>query len=105
MESMGFVYSEYLTKKMREWIQSPFFEQRYRKKDVDLLVAFTDKYIKSECESAKRRKLEEKKAVNKEEAAEKKEEKDADEKKEEKDDTDEKKEEMMDRMRRRRKVM
>ncbi|KAL3805282.1 hypothetical protein HJC23_008989 [Cyclotella cryptica] len=42
-----------------EWIQSPFCGDRYRKKDVDLLVAFADKYIKSECEStAKRRRLE-----------------------------------------------
>ena len=43
-----------------EWIQSPFCGDRYRKKDVDLLVAFANKYIKSANESmAKRRKLEE----------------------------------------------
>jgi len=42
-----------------EWIQSPFCGDRYRKKDVDLLVAFADKYIRSECESStKRRRLE-----------------------------------------------
>jgi hypothetical protein len=42
-----------------EWIQSPFCGDRYRKKDVDLLVAFADKYIRSECESmTKRRRLE-----------------------------------------------
>lgn len=42
-----------------EWIQSPFCGDRYRKKDVDMLVAFANKYIKSANEStAKRRKLE-----------------------------------------------
>jgi len=42
-----------------EWIQSPFCGDRYRKKDVDLLVAFADKYIRSECEATtKRRRLE-----------------------------------------------
>ena len=45
-----------------EWIQSPFCGDRYRKKDVDLLVAFANKYIKREAEAAaKRRKLEEEK--------------------------------------------
>lgn len=43
-----------------EWIQSPFCGDRYRKKDVDLLVAFANRYIKSANESmAKRRKTEE----------------------------------------------
>ena len=43
-----------------EWIQSPFCGDRYKKKDVDLLVAFANKYIKQMNEStAKRRKLEE----------------------------------------------
>lgn len=43
-----------------EWIQSPFCGDRYRKKDVDLLVAFADKYIKSECGSTpKRRRFDE----------------------------------------------
>lgn len=43
-----------------EWIQSPFCGDRYRKKDVDLLVAFANKYIKSANESAaKRQKTEE----------------------------------------------
>ncbi|KAL7519751.1 hypothetical protein ACHAWX_004508 [Stephanocyclus meneghinianus] len=42
-----------------EWIQSPFCGDRYRKKDVDLLVAFADKYIRSEFGSTtKRRRLE-----------------------------------------------
>ena len=43
-----------------EWIQSPFCGDRYKKKDVDLLVAFANKYIKNINEStAKRRKMEE----------------------------------------------
>jgi hypothetical protein len=43
-----------------EWIQSPFCGDRYKKKDVDMLVAFANKYIKEMKEStAKRRKLEE----------------------------------------------
>jgi hypothetical protein len=48
-----------------EWIQSPFCGQRYRKKDVDALVAFADKYIKSECENSKWRKWDEKEAEEK----------------------------------------